>query len=179
MTNIGNAKVKGFTVSLVKRRSSNGLWAATLDYTFQIGMGSYTDPLALAVDTRTGRVTPQKLVPLSYDRTHTLNGTLTLTKPSSWVLSIIGSIYNGTPYTPSLPSSIKPVEFEVNSARKPWVKNVDLKFEKFFKIAKTRFSVFVDVRNVFDIKNELFVWNNTVVCVEQYRPGINQFERID
>ncbi len=172
-TNIGNAKVKGFTISLVKRRSANGIWAATLDYTFQIGMGSYTDPLALAVDTRTGRVTPQKLVPLDYDRTHTLNGTLTLTKPSSWVLSIIGSIYNGTPYTPSLPSSIKPVEFEVNSARKPWVKNVDLKFEKFFKIAKTRFSVFLDVRNVFDIKNELFVWNNTGRALTNLNESIN------
>ncbi len=172
-TNIGNAKVKGFTLSFVKRRSANGIWSATLDYTFQIGMGSYTDPLALAVDTRTGRVTPQKLVPLDYDRTHTLNGTLTLTKPSSWVLSFIGSIYNGTPYTPSLPSSIKPVQYEVNSARKPWVKNVDLKFEKFFKIANGRFSLFIDVRNVFDIKNELFVWNNTGRALTNLNESIN------
>ena len=160
-TNIGFAKVKGFTASLLKRRSPHGLFSATLDYTFQVGQGSYTDPLALAVDTRTGRSTPQKLVPLSFDRTHTINATLVLTKPENWTVSFIGSIKSGTPYTPSVPSSIQPVKFEVNSERRPWIKNVDMRAEKFFKFKGTKFSVFMQVENLFDTMNEIYVWTNT------------------
>ncbi len=84
-TNIGYANVKGFTASFVKRKSPGGIFSATLDYTFQVGEGSYTDAVDLAVDTRTGRSTAQKLVPLDFDRTHTINATITLNKTDDWL----------------------------------------------------------------------------------------------
>lgn len=172
-TNIGYAKIKGFTASFLKRRSPGGILSASLDYTFQIGMGSFTDPLDLAVDVRTGRSTPQKLVPLSFDRTHTINGVLTLSKGDNWLISAIGSLQSGTPYTPSVPSSITPVQFEINSERRSWIKNLDLRLEKFFTPMDLRFSVFMEVRNVFDIKNELFVHTNTGHSLTDLQESIN------
>lgn len=154
ITSISYANVKGFTVSLLKRRSPGGLFSATLDYTFQVAEGAFTDPLDLAIDTRTGRSTEQKFVPLDFDRTHVLNSTISLSRGNNWAVSAIGSIQSGTPYTPSLPSSVQAVQFEDNSARRPLLKNVDLKLEKFFTIQGMRLSIFTQVENLFDWKNE-------------------------
>lgn len=161
VTNISYASVKGFTISFLKRKSPGGILSGTLDYTFQVGEGAFDDPLELAIDTRTGRVTEQKFVPLDFDRTHTLNATLTLSKGNNWAISAIGSVRSGTPYTPSLPSSIQPVEFEINSSRRPLLSNLDLKLEKFLTVQGIRFSIFAQVENLLDSKNELRVWNNT------------------
>ncbi|MBN2366770.1 MAG: hypothetical protein EH225_12740 [Calditrichaeota bacterium] len=180
-TNISYAKVKGFTASFLKRKSARGLFSASLDYTFQVGEGSYTDPLDLAVDVRTERSTAQKLVPLDFDRTHTLNATINLSKSDNWLMSAIGTMRNGTPYTPSLPSSVQPVEFEQNSARRPWYKNVDLKLEKFFRLSNMRFSIFTHVRNLFDFENNIFIHTNTGKSLtnleESYNP--NRFNNLE
>ncbi|RMD91614.1 MAG: TonB-dependent receptor [Calditrichaeota bacterium] len=161
VTNISYANVRGFTFSLLKRKSPGGLLSATLDYTFQIGEGAFDDPLLLALDARSGRATEQKFVPLDFDRTHTLNATLILSKDNDWAFSAIGNLWTGTPYTPRVPSSVQPVRFEVNSARRPLQKNVDLKFEKFFHYKGMRASLFVQINNAFDFKNERFVWSST------------------
>jgi outer membrane receptor protein involved in Fe transport len=160
-TNISYSKVKGFTASLLKRRSMRSLFSATLDYTFMDGKGAFTDAQKLAINTRTGRSTEQKLVPLDYDRTHVLNGTITIGKTNNWLLSAIGAIRTGTPYTPSLPPQISPISYEVNSARRPYYRNVDLKLEKFFKARAVRFSVFMQINNLFDNMNDVFVHTNT------------------
>jgi outer membrane receptor protein involved in Fe transport len=160
-TNISFAKVRGFTLSFLKRRSANGIFSARLDYTFQVGEGSFTDPLDLAVDTRTGRQTPQKMVPLGFTRSHTLNSSLIFGKANNWTASAIGNIWTGTPYTPSLPSSLAPTAFEVNSDNRPLYTNVDLRLEKFFKLNLLRFSVFLQVFNLFDTINERFIHTNT------------------
>jgi outer membrane receptor protein involved in Fe transport len=160
-TNISFAKVRGFTASLLKRRSLNGLFSATLDYTFMDGKGAFTDAEALAVNTRTGRSTEQKLVPLDFDRTHVLNGTITIGKTNNWLVSAIANLRSGTPYTPSVPQDISPVSFETNSDRRPFYKNVDLKLEKYFRARAVRYSIFLQVNNVFDTMNNIFVHTNT------------------
>jgi hypothetical protein len=132
-----------------------------LDYTFTVSEGSSIDAVDLAVDTRTGRDTPQKLVPVDFDRTHTFNATLTLSRSDDWLASVIGEIRNGTPYTPSVPSSIQPVTFDQNSDRRPWFTNVNLRLEKFFTVFNSRFSIFLQVENLFDTKNERFIHTNT------------------
>lgn len=161
VTNISYANVKGFTVALLKRRAPGGVLSASLDYTFQVAEGAFDDPLRLAVDTRSGRDTEQRFVPLDFDRTHTLNGSLSLSKTNNWSMSAIGSVWTGTPYTPSLPSSIQPVRFEDNSARRPMISNIDLKLEKYFKYAGMRWSVFMQIENALDLANERFVFTST------------------
>lgn len=160
-TNISYASTKGFTVAFLKRRSSHGFLSGSLDYTFQVAQGAFTDPLDLAIDTRTGRETAQKYVPLDYDRTHILNGVLTFGKTNNWLASGIGRIQSGSPYTPSVPPSLQAVEFEVNSSRRPMLASVDLKLEKFFNAWGARFSLFMQVENALDSKNERFVHLNT------------------
>ena len=154
VTNISYANVRGFTVSLLGRRPPGGLLSGSIDYTYQIGEGAFNDPTRLAVDTRTGRESEQEFVPLDFDRAHTLNATATLSKPSNWALSAIGSLQSGTPYTPSVPSSVQAVQFDVNSSRRPFFTTLDLKLEKFFRVTGARFSVFMQVQNVLDTKNE-------------------------
>ncbi len=161
VTNISYANVRGFTLSLLKRRAPGGIFSASLDYTFQVGEGAFDDPTRLAVDSRTGRESEQEFVPLDFDRTHTMNATVTFSKVRNWVVSAIGNLQSGTPYTPSVPSSVQAVQFDVNSARRPFFANLDLKLEKFFNVDKTRFSVFMQVENVLDIKNERLVHLNT------------------
>jgi outer membrane receptor protein involved in Fe transport len=161
VTNISYANVKGFTLALLKRRAPGGVFSASLDYTFQVAEGAFNDPLKLAIDTRSGRDTEQKFVPLDFDRTHTLNGTLTLNKTNNWSMSAIGSVWTGTPYTPTLPSSIQPVQFADNSARRPMIANVDLRLEKYFKYAGMRWAVFMQIENALDLANERLVFTST------------------
>ncbi|MFQ5770850.1 MAG: TonB-dependent receptor plug domain-containing protein, partial [bacterium] len=161
ITNISYANIKGFTVAFLKRKSPGGILSATLDYTFEVAEGAFDNPLKLAIDTRSGRDTEQKFVPLDHDRTHTLNATLTLSKSNNWSLSAIGSAWTGTPYTPSLPFTVQDVEFETNSARRPLNTNLDMKLEKYFKYSGFRFSIFVQIENALDTINERFVHTNT------------------
>lgn len=161
VTNVSYANVKGFTISLLKRRAPGGLLSASLDYTFQVAEGASDNPLSFAIETRSGRDAEQKFVPLAHDRTHTVNATFTLGKPGNWSISAIGNLWTGTPYTPSLPSSVQAVQFDENSARRPINTNIDMKLEKFFKVRNTRFSFFMQIENLLDTLNERFVHPST------------------
>ncbi len=161
ITNISYANVKGFTFALLKRKSPGSIFSATLDYTYGVAEGAFDDALKLAFDTRSGRDTEQEFVPLDHDRAHTINATMTLSKTNNWSFSTIGSIWTGTPYTPSLPTSVQDVQFAENSARRPLNTNVDLKIEKYFKAGRYKFSVFMQIENAFDTLTERFVHTNT------------------
>ncbi|KAA3661238.1 MAG: TonB-dependent receptor [Calditrichaeota bacterium] len=161
ITNISYANVKGFTISLLKRPAHNGLLSGSIDYTFQVAEGAFEDPLDFFLDVRSDRQSEQAFVPLSHDRTHTLNSTLTLSKSQNWSLSGIASYWSGTPYTPTLPSNLTTVEFENNSARRPLSFNVDLRFEKFLKMGALRYSLFFQMNNVLDLHNERLIHRST------------------
>ncbi|MHA1584413.1 MAG: TonB-dependent receptor [Promethearchaeota archaeon] len=154
ITNVSYAIVKGFTISLLKRRSIDGLLSGSLDYSFQVAEGSFEDPLDYFVDTRSDRQTEQKIIPLSHERSHTLNASLILSDPGNWLVSTIANLWTGTPYTPSLPSNLTSVTFENNSDKRPTLFNVDLRLEKFFAIGSINMSLFLQVNNLFDFSNE-------------------------
>ena len=161
LTNVAYANVRGFTFSLLKRRAIGSPFSASLDYTYQVAEGNLSDPTANFFDAKSGKETEQTFVFLDHDRTHTLNGTFSLGKPNNWNMSALTSLWVGSPYTPVLPASLSPVTFSENSARRPTFLNVDFRAEKFFKLAKFDFSVFTQIENVFDIKNENFVFSSS------------------
>jgi len=161
LTNVSYASVRGFSFSLLKRRGASSPFSASLDYTYQDAEGSFSDPADNFFDAKSGKETEQTFVYLSHDRTHTLNGTFTLSKPNNWNLSALASFWTGTPYTPVLPSSLAPVEFQENSSRRPIFLNVDFRAEKYFKFSGLGVSVFTQIENVFDLKNERFVFSST------------------
>jgi hypothetical protein len=98
---------------------------------------------------------------MGFDRSHTLTGTIALTKPNDWSVSAIGYIRTGTPYWPQLPSNLSPITFVQNSDRQITQWNVDFKLEKFFDLGGIGWSLFLQVDNAFDVVNELTVYANS------------------
>ena len=176
ISNVNYANVKGVTFSLMKRRGMEELLAFTLDYTFSMATGNRTDGDAFFFDMRSGRQMEKYFVPLGFDRTHVINGTISMGRNNNWNVSMIYSMLTGTPYTPSVPYDSYPVIYLQNSASRPFQWNIDLKVEKFFRIGKTNLSVFVQVDNLFDTQNEVYVWANsgrTLYNADEERNSVN------
>ena len=94
--------VRGFTISFEKRMSSG--FATNVDYTYQIARGNASDPNAAFENAQASPPieTNKQLVPLDWDRLHSLNFTITVGTPGDLIASCIGKLGSGLPYTPSL-----------------------------------------------------------------------------
>ncbi|MDZ7373776.1 MAG: TonB-dependent receptor [candidate division KSB1 bacterium] len=151
-------QVKGFTLAFEKRHS--GGIGATVDYTFQIAKGNASDPNTAFLDQQTDppRETEKQMVPLDWDRRHQVNATLSLGYPERFVISLIGRLGSGLPYTPSFQNIQTAVE---NSARKPLYLNFDLYAYRNLRVGKLGATVYVRVLNLFDRLNELEVFTDT------------------
>jgi len=159
LTNLSYANSRGITFSLLKRRSPGEMFSASLDYTFSIAEGNRTEPSTeLFFSEQSGKQTETFLVPLSFDRSHVINGTVSFTQPEDWNLGLVFNLQTGTPYTPALPSTLVQVRYEQNAGNQPINWNIDMKFEKFFKFGGIRYSIFVQVENLLDTQNELAVY---------------------
>lgn len=156
--NIDYGAVKGFTIAL-DRRMANG-FGASIDYTLQFASGDASDPNdAYNKATASPPIDVNKvLVPLSWDRRHSLNATLTLGTASDFVISAIGRLGSGLPYTPSLQNQRTGLE---NSGTMPAFYNVDLYLTKYFTFSGYRFSFFLKFYNLFDTPNELNVFGDS------------------
>jgi outer membrane receptor protein involved in Fe transport len=174
LTNLAYSNVRGITLSFLKRRSMEGIFAATLDYTFQIAEGNRTEPeVDLFFSEAAGKQTETFLVPLSFDRAHLINGTFTFLDPSSWSLGIIYNIQVGTPYTVALPPSLSTITYEQNSANKSMQWEVDLKFEKFFSIGPAVCSLFLNINNLFDTQNDRSVYASSGKALSNVEQELN------
>lgn len=154
--------IRGITFTL-KKRYSNYVSGA-LDYTYSVAEGNASDPNTAYYDQRAGREPEKQLVPLDWDQTHTLNLSLNISKPKDWGVSLIAQYGSGLPYTPTSAGiqgfqNLQTV-FE-NSNRKPDRFNVDVKMRKEVYFNKLQFSLFCNIYNLFDIKNEDYVYTDT------------------
>jgi hypothetical protein len=149
--------VKGLVLSLNKRLSQN--WSATVDYTFQSAKGNASDPAATR-NARAGGQQPEiQLIRLDWDQTHTVNTTFAYSSDDDWGFSMIGSYGNGFPYTPR--SIFNVSALLTNSELKPPFLNVDLRAYKDFNFGPIRVSLFTRIYNLFDISNEVNVYNDS------------------
>ena len=158
LVNRDYGSVKGITLSLEKR-FSHGI-GATLDYTFQVAKGSASDPNAAFNNAQSNPPIEEnkQLVPLDWDRTHSLNFTLTLGVPGDYIASFIGRLGSGLPYTPSLQNQRTGLE---NSDNRPAFFDVDFYITKYFEIVGQKLSVFAKIYNLFDTLNEINVFGDT------------------
>ncbi len=181
LTNLAYSNVRGITLSLTQRRSADGMFYANLDYTFQIAEGQRTQPSdEIFFSEASGKQSETFLVPLSFDRQHIINASIGLYAQNNWTLGIIANFQTGTPYTPILPSTIpRIITYEQNSDRKPIQWNVDLKFEKFFKVGDFKYSVFLQVQNLFDTENERFVYASSGRALSAVEETSNSFQFTD
>lgn len=174
LTNLAYSNVRGITLSFLKRRSADGMFAATLDYTFQVAEGNRTEPTEdLFFSEASGKQTETFLVPLSFDRSHLINGTFSISDPKSWSLGVIYNIQAGTPYTVVLPPSLSTINYQQNSAAKSMQWEVDLKFEKFFSIGSFDYSVFVNINNLFDTQNDRYVYASSGKSLSNVEQALN------
>lgn len=162
LTNLAYANSRGVTLSLLKRRSPGSMFSASLDYTFSVSEGNRTYPAEeIFFSEQSGKQSETYLVPLDFDRAHVINGTVSFTEPDDWNLGFIFSLNTGTPYTVELPSNLVQVRYEQNSDNQPINWNVNLKFEKYFKLYGMDYTVFLQIENLFDTENELFVYSSS------------------
>ncbi len=162
LTNLAYSNVRGITLSFLKRRSPGSLFSASLDYTFSVAEGNRTEPSEeLFFSEQSGKQTETFLVPLSFDRTHVINATIGLNQPDDWSAGIVLNFQSGSPYTPNLPSDYVDVRYEQNSANQLVQWGVNLKLEKFFTLGPLRYSIFLQVENLFDTENELAVYESS------------------
>ncbi|TDI74195.1 MAG: TonB-dependent receptor [Bacteroidetes bacterium] len=172
-TNIANGANRGFTVAIDKR-SDGGLISGSLDYTFQVGEGTESDPDNIAIIQTAGAAggvvqdVEKQFLPLDWDQRHTMNGTLTLGKPGNWVVSFIGRLATGQPYTPEFLRLNVKTKFK-NTENKPLRHNLDLFLRKTARIGSQSISLFLRVYNLFDQANEVVVFPITGRAGQDHR----------
>lgn len=151
--------IKGLTFSLTKRKLPSSLFALSIDYTFQVAEGNETSASAFFLDAASGRQSEKIPVPLDWDQAHTLNGVISFGSDKDWMFTLVGSISTGLPYTPLIYD--KQIYLRNNSERKPLQTNVDLLIEKSFDLTDIVLTAFIKVYNLFDTRNERFVYDDT------------------
>jgi outer membrane receptor protein involved in Fe transport len=180
LTNLAYANTRGVTLSFLKRRTPGSLFTASLDYTFSIAEGNRTEPSdELFFSEQSGKQTETYLVPLAFDRTHVINGSVGLTDPDNWSAGLVFNFQTGTPYTPGLPASLTTVRYEQYSGFQQVQWNMDLKLEKYFTMGPLRYSIFLQVENIFDTRNELVVYASSGRALTNVEQTLNSVEFAD
>lgn len=149
---------KGITLSLSKMRLDQEWISASLDYTFQVAEGNSTDGDAFFFNSLSGYVMEKEIVPLDWDLTHSLNAQVSLMH-KSFGLSVIGKLNSGLPYSPEIP--YERFDVKTNSGRKPIYKNLDMQASYIWKFSGMSMKYFFKIFNIFDFKNERYVYGDT------------------
>lgn len=176
-TNIDKASNRGFTVAFEKL-PGGGLFSGSIDYTFQSGLGSESDPNNIAIIQTAGggggaiKDATKEFIPLDWNQTHTLNATLAMNF-DSWTISAIGRLRSGQPYSPTALRINIQSTFR-NSESKPLKHNLDLFVRKGFNLGNTKIALFLRIFNVFDQPNELTVFSVTGTANRDQRFAIEE-----
>lgn len=159
------ANVRGFEARFTMQRSK--YVAGTLTYTYSIARGSQSSEQ----ENYPGVTESTLLYPLDFDRTHVLNANVSLSVPADEGPSLFGGfplentywnvivrLSSGAPYTPS---SRRSSYIPTNSARMPMTSSVDLEFGKSWRFGQLRIEPFVEILNLLNQRNVLYVWPDT------------------
>lgn len=157
------SNVRGITVKMEKRMAAN--FSANLDYSFQIAEGSYSNPND-AFNAQVNQNEPRlNLIPLNWDRRHSLNLQF-IYSLNRWTVSSIGRFYSGFPYTPSFPraqfvggSAVS--NLPENSTRNPNQMTVDLRLNKQLRLGSMDVNIFAYIQNLFDSNDPTTVYSDT------------------
>ncbi len=148
--------VKGVVLSLTKQFV--GGFGATMDYTYQVASGTASDPSGARNALAGGALPEVQQVPLDWDQRHTLNITASYNS-DVWGVSAIAQYGSGTPYTPR--RSADATALLTNSQTKPQYFNIDARGYYTVDLGFSRLVTFVRVFNLFDIRNEVGVFDDT------------------
>ncbi|MFQ6617122.1 MAG: carboxypeptidase-like regulatory domain-containing protein [Fidelibacterota bacterium] len=157
------SNVRGVTLSLNKRYSN--YFSASLDYSYLVAEGTYSNPTD-AFNAALAKQEPRMaLIPLDWDQRHTINGTVSM-GTSDWRISFIGRYWTGRPYTPNIAKAemVGATTYRGlrdNSERLPSRNSFDVYLYRRFNPGTLEFSVFINIYNLFDQKNETWIYTDT------------------
>ncbi len=143
-TNVDFGGVSGLTFATDYRQ---GLFSASLDYTYQTALGNSSDPRETATRAAAGDDPRPRVIPLGWDQRHTINCVLGISEPLDYAVTIIARFQSGQPYTPTLTPGFGG-EIEANSGSKPSSVVVDLRAEKQLSLSGFPFTLFARVTNL-------------------------------
>ena len=143
-------RVQGFELTIRKWRTGRSPVSGLLSYTYSVakGKGSSRNLGYLTYYRQQPDVTESH--PLAWDQRHIFSGTLDIQLPFDAAVNFVGRYGSGLPYTPNPRAPIKPA---INSKRYPATYNVDALISKRSRIAGLTYTLFVDIRNVFNTRN--------------------------
>ena len=143
-------RVQGFELTVRKWRTAESRVSGMLSYTYSVakGKGSSRNLGYLTYYRQQPEVTESH--PLDWDQRHIVSGALDIQLPFDSAINLIGRYGSGLPYTPNPSAPIKP---DVNSKRYPPTYNVDVLLSKRSRIAGFTYTLFADIRNIFNTKN--------------------------
>lgn len=184
-------RVQGIDLTLDKRLSY--AYAMQLTYSLMYAQGNMSDPTEGYNSYREedAALRPNRNFPLDFDQRHKINLTLITKTPLDFGPRLFGfyplelftftgifTAGSGLPYTPTSrateESNIVP---EPNSARRPWVFNLDLKISRQIPINPFTATIYLDVENVFDAVNTRFIWSRTGEAWEEGPTSVRPKDR--
>lgn len=159
---------KGIDLSLIKRYSD--YWSARVNYSYMTTQSNRDDPWSGYRSGDELETSPKRPRVLGWDQPHRLSSSFSVSIPQGVGPEIFGVrpfervnaslIYSaaaGKPYTPTT----KEKTLEPNSGRRPWTFSWSAKLYRDFESFGLRYSVFADVRNLFNRKNVVSVYSRT------------------
>ena len=174
------AKIKGIEFKLKLNNFSN--LTGDIDYTWMSakGTGSSNREYYYLYIFDSDRPLPVKEYPMEFDITHSIKFNLNYYLPTrnsnsfigrltgDWNFNFQGNLATGAPYTPT---DIYGKAQEIGSKRMPGYKSLDMRVEKYFN----NFSMYLDIRNVFNWINTTYVYSFSGEPDTNGRPPV--FER--
>jgi len=166
--NYDYASAKGVDLALIRRYAN--YFSARANYSFMTTQSNRDDPWTGYREDHTIDSSPKRPRVLSWDQPHRFSAMVSLSIPQG-AGPALGGIYPlqkmnasliyranaGRPYTPRT----KDRALEANSGRRPWTFQWDLKLYRDFETFGMRYSIFADVRNLFDTRNVVAVFART------------------
>lgn len=158
-------------VDLTLRRRYAGYWSGQLNYTLQVARGNRSFPLQGFYNVYYEMPEAHKEYYLDFDRRHDVALNLDIRFPaqagpqvggmkllSETGLNLLVQAASGLPYTPYVDPGL---QVEENSARMPWTMTVDFRADRGFAVGSVKPTVFLEVTNLFDRRNALYVYPRT------------------
>jgi outer membrane receptor protein involved in Fe transport len=161
------ANIKGFEMKFELRRAQH--LAGAMTYTYQVARGSASSE----VEDYPGTTQSTLMYPLSFDRPHLFNLNLNYHLPENegplvfgahpfenTICDLVVRASSGAPYTPTLNG--RTVSYiQKNSGRMPTTYSVDMELSKEWRVGPATLTAFVEILNLTDHKNVLYVYSDT------------------
>ncbi len=149
--------VRGIVLT-VDKKFFGGI-TARVDYTYQVAVGTASNPQQARTTREAGALPDVEMVPLDWDQRNTLNVSINYSR-TSWGMSTILQYGSGAPYTP-LTSQNTGTAMLTNSLTKPSTFKCDFRAFYELNLHPVNLMFFVRVFNLFDTRNQTSVYAST------------------